>query len=303
MKNFLRSKIFVILITSVLFLDLSGCKCNHNNEPLTKEPSLDVSNDSIPYPGMTFLLPSPSEVLSIILNHNIAFKSNLTAPIDIDKKAVISQQQALILGVYFTDLSYNIIYKKYNEGIKSINSIHNLSQNLGIAYLLNDQYFKRIENNITEIDSIDAIFNEFTENSFNTIQSTGNDELLSIVAMGSGIEALYLCYNSDSLKSIDKELINKLLGQKVIFENYFKNFLNYNHKTSELESFIHDTRILYSLIQRNIIVDNVATVNEGKDANISIQDKPTMKINDKGIRELGDSVVVVRNKLINLKYQ
>ncbi|MHC1703865.1 MAG: hypothetical protein AB9846_08155 [Tenuifilaceae bacterium] len=304
MMNILfKSKIVESLIILTLILVLSGCKCNRDNQTIGKEFSQEVINDSIPYPGIIFLLPSPSEVLSIIINNDIAYNENLLAPLNIDKNAINSEQQALILGAYFTDLSYNIIYKNYHTATKNINSIQNLSQNLGIAYLFNDQYFKRIENNITNIDSINAIFNDFTNNSFNVIQSTGNNEMLSVIAMGSGIEAMYLSFISDSLKNIDKNLIPKFLGQKVIFDNYFKNFLNYNHNKPELKSFISDIKIIYSLIQHKIVINFETTVNEGREANITIKDRPTSTINEKGIRELGDSIIIVRNKLINLKYQ
>jgi len=304
MMNILfKSKIVEFQIILILVLVLSGCKCNRDNQTIEKEFSQEVINDSIPYPGIIFLLPSPSEVLSIIIDNDIAYNENLLAPMNIDKNAISSEQQALILGAYFTDLSYNIIYKNYHTATKNINSIQNLSQNLGIAYLFNDQYFKRIENNITNIDSLNAIFNDFTNNSFNVIQSTGNYELLSVIAMGSGIEAIYLSYISDSLKHIDKDLISKFLGQKVIFDNYFKNFLNYNHNKPELKFFIRDIKIIYSLIQSKIAVNYETTVNEGKEANITLKDRPISTITEKGIRELGDSIIIVRNKLINLKYQ
>jgi hypothetical protein len=303
MNILFKSKIVESQIILILVLVLSGCKCNRDNQTLEKEFDQEAVNDSIPYPGIIFLLPSPSEVLSVIINHDIAYYENILAPMNIDMNAISSEQQALVLGAYFTDLSYNIIYKNYHTATKNINSIQNLSQNLGIADLFNDQYFNRIENNITNLDSINAIFNDFTNNSFNVIQSTGNYELLSVIAIGSGIEAMYLSYISDSLISTDNDLISRFLGQKVIFDNYFKNFLNYNHNKPELKSFIRDIKIIYSLIQRKIVINYETTVNEGKEASITIKDRPTSTINENGIRELGDSIIIVRNKLINLKYQ
>lgn len=298
------SKIYGIVFLSILLIgQMWGCKCNRNKEFILKESNLDITKDTIPFPGMIFLLPSPSEVLSITLNKDIAYNQKLLVPAEAEKKAIISQYQALIMGVYLTDLSYSVIYKNYPVCIKNIEAIKNLSQSLGLNTILSDQYFKRIENNIASIDSLETIFNELTNNAFNVIESTGNYELLSTVAVGSGIEALYLSYNSITLKSIDKKLIAELMGQKVIFENYYKNFMNFNFNKPELKPFVEDIKKIYSLIERKVSVKNNTTVREISDNKIAIKDRIINSINEKGIREIGDSINVVRNKLITLKYQ
>lgn len=298
------SKISGIVFLSIILIgQIWGCKCNRNKEFVFKESKLSLIKDTIPFPGMVFLLPSPSEVLSITLNQDIAYNQNLLTPTDIEKKVIISHYQALITGVYFTDLSYCVIYKNYPEGIKNIEAIKKLSQNLGFGSILSDQYFKRIENSITSIDSLETIFDELTNNSFNAIESTGNYELLSAVAMGSGIEALYLSYNSINIKTIDKELVSELMGQKVIFENYYKNFMNFNYNKPELKPFVDDIKKIYSLIEREVNVKNNTTVRELNGNKIAIKDRIISSISEKGIREIGDSIIITRDKLVTLKYQ
>lgn len=299
----LSKTIGIVLLSILLIGQMWSCKCNRSKEIVINESKQDLVKDTLPFPGMIFLLPSPSEVLAITLNKNIAYNQKLLAPAEIENKAVVSQQQALIMGVYLTDLSYNTIYKNYQAGIKNIDAIKTLSQSLGFGPLLSDQYFKRIEDNISSIDSLEKILNELADNSFSAIESTGNNELLSSVAMGSAIEALYLSYNSINPNTIDKALVAELMGHKVFFENYYKNFMNFNYNKQELKSFINDVRTVYSLIVRNITVKNNTTVQEANNNRIAIKDKTTNSINIKGIHEIGDSIIVVRNKLINLKYQ
>ncbi len=304
MKTFIQTIKIGAIFSTLVLLGLSGCKCTHQDKEASKQLTLAESNDSFPYPGIVFLLPSPSEVLFTTYNNDIAFNSNLTAPKDLEKKTIISQQQALILGVYITDLSYNILYKNHQDGINTISSIEVLAQNLGIGSLLNDRYFQRIENNISNLDSIDAIFIDFSQNSFSTLEETGNNEVLSLVAMGSGIEAMYLINQSIDFKTITDAVLPNFIGQKVIYENYFKNFLNYNHSKPELKTFIHDIQCIYNLFERNVAVKSYSTVTGLENSHFDIKDRTeTTSFSEKGIRALGDSIVIVRNNLVNLKYQ
>lgn len=293
-----------LIITTTLLIGFYSCKCSHQESKVANDIATNASKDSFPYPGIIFLLPSPTEVLLTTINNDIAFNPKLIAPNDIEKKAIISHQQALILGVYLTDLSYNIIFKNHQAGIDNINSIKGLTEKLGIGSFFYERFLHRIETNINSIDSMNVIFEDFSQNSFETLETTGNSELLSLVAMGSGIEAMFLSYKSISIDNINNIILPNFLGQKIIYENYYKNFLNYNYNKPELKYFLNDLNCIYSLFKKNVAVKEHVTISDVKNSHFSIKDRQdTSPYNINGIRELGDSIVILRNNLINLKYQ
>lgn len=303
MKTFNQQLFFAIILTCILGIGITCCTCKHQERNELTNLTSSTSSDSFPYPGIVYLLPSPSEVLLNTFIDDIAFNPSLLAPENLDKKTIFSHQQAMIMGVYITDLSYNILFKNYTNGINNINTIQNLCQNLGIGSLLTDIYFKRIENNINNIDSIDAVFVDFTQNSFSTLESTGNNELLSLVAIGSGIETMYLSYASFDIETITNRLLPNFLGQRVIYDNYFKNFMNYNYDKPELKTFILDVKSIYSLFKRQVAVKNYSIVTKKKNSQFSIKDRSANTYTKESFQKLGDSIVIVRNKLVGLKYQ
>lgn len=304
MKKLRISLIVGLIFTASFSTVFYSCECSHQRNKVAGDTTITAFKDSFPYPGITYLLPSPSEVLLTTFDNDIAFNPKLIAPNDIDKNAIVSHQQALLLGVYLTDLSYNIIFKNHQAGIDDINSVKSLTEKLGIGSFFYDRFLHRIETNINSIDSMDIIFEDFSQNSFAALETIGNNELFSLVAMGSGIEALYISYKSISIDNINSTILPSFMGQKVIYENYYKNFLNYNYNKPELKYFLRDVKSIYSLFERNVAISENVSVSEVKDLHFSIKDKTNPPpYNEKGIRELGDSIVILRNNLINLKYQ
>lgn len=290
------------MILSVIFT-CAGTGCSDSG---TKKSSLTDSSllatDSLPDPGIAFLLPSPSEVLSIAINNKIVYNPKLLAPAGLEKKTVLSHQQALILGIYITDLAYNVIFQNSNAGIVNLNAIIYLSQNLGIDAVLRDDYFDRIESNISNVDSIHSIFDDFTENAFSTLEAAENYELLSVIAIGSGIEAIYLSYKTIDLGTLDKTTLPKIIEQKAIFENYYQNFNYYNRNKPELKDLQTNLDNIYSMYEQNIGIITKSTVRHKPDSTFAIKDSTTIAYTNNDMNQLGDSIVNLRNRIVQLKY-
>lgn len=304
MRTLNKQIIFGVFILILASVGCFSCKCSHKDKNTVVDTATLEYVDSFPYPGVTFLLPTPSEVLYATFDNDVVFIANLTAPIGLEKKAIASHQQALLLGIYLTDLSYNIIFKNHQEGLRCINTIQNLSEKLGIGSVLYDRFLKRIENNFYSIDSMEVIFNDFSQSSFSVLENMGDYERLSLIAMGSGIEAMYIGYKSIDLNKVNDVILSNFLGQNVIYENYYKNFINYNFRNTDLKSFIKDVNIIFRLVKRNITVSNNVSVSEVKDSYFVIKDNPSkLPPSVKNIKELGDSILIVRENLINFKYQ
>lgn len=296
----IHKSLFPIFLLSTFIYIQTGCKCKKEEKKEGKVYSQTEKSDSSPFSNMVFLLPAPSEVMFIINNYNIRYNANLMAPLGLEKNLVVSNHQALIMGVYLTDFSYNLLFKNYNSGFNCLNSIKTISKDMGLNVILDEPILKRVEDNIHNIDSIDAIFNEFLLNSFNSIESSGNYEILSLIAMGSGIESIYIGYNSLNFNHSDSLLVNNMLDQKIIFENYYKNFINYNYNKPEMDLLITDLNKIYRLYEQSVTL--IPNNKHGSTSNYTTKVKDIPMLNKKNLKQLGDSIEIVRNKIIDLNY-
>lgn len=302
MKIFRNAIHIGILIATSGIICFSSCKSIQKEKIEKEDIALEQSQDTSLYPGIAYLLPTPTEVLITTFQNKIEFYPEILTPQGVDKNALYTYQQALFLGVYMADLSYNILFNNQQGCLNNIKSIESLTNKLGIGSLFNNQYFNRIEKNIESIDSVNAIFNDFSENSFATLETTGNKELISLIAIGAGIESIYLNYKSVDFTTLTKEFIPNFLGLKVVFENYYKNYLQYNSNIPELKIFNSDLNSIYVLFSKSITLTTKSSATPVKNSHFKIKDKIESKQSDTLFKDLCDSVIIVRNKLIELKY-
>lgn len=297
----MKINILKIVLFALFIWNFNGCK-----QKPQEQVNMDDSNeyiDSTTLSKIVYLLPSPSELMQVLADQNVKLKPNLAAPTGIEKNIILSNQQSLILGVYLTDISYNILAKNYQTSISNLNSIQYLSQNLGLNQLIPEKSLRQIEKNINNVDSLDFIFDDFVQNSFNTISTTGNQELLSLVAMGVGIESMHFCFESINVETLNDTIIPFILSQKEIYHNFYLNFLNYNRNKTELKKFINDVSIIYSMYKKDIITDDkVSVISKGK-SDFAIKKTVNPYFNNVNLKKLIDSIEIVRKNLVELKYQ
>lgn len=74
--------------------------------------------------------------------------------------------------------------------------------------------------------------------------------------------------------------------------------MKYNSSKSDLNPFIQDVKVLYSIFKKNMVVKNNSIISRGHDSLLLIKDKTSKTYTLQGIQELGDSIIIVRNKLI-----
>jgi len=304
----MRTK-YPLLIASnlfaIIFLGLSSCintdngkQAQVNSQPQMEDDSLSILNTNIEY-----LLPSPNELLDIIFRGKIDYKPEYTLEDRKHTNIINSNFQALLLGVYISDFSYTLIYNDFNRSAKYFETIKTLAENLGISGMLNDQLFLRVENNLNNIDSLKAIYSSFSQNSFSSLSENGSKDILSLIAMGASIESIYLGYNVFKTESYDNSLRPFFVEQRMVFENFFQNYANYNFKKKDLRGFNHDLSSFYSLFKLNIwlIVDKNKL--SKVDSLISLDVKYIVKTSSDNVNDLGKSICNLRENLINLKYQ
>jgi hypothetical protein len=130
-----------------------------------------------------------------------------------------STAQALNLGVYAVDLSYSKFFEQVDQAGKCLMTMHKLSAELGIP----DERFivsvERIENNISNKDSLIKIANEIYVTTENNLKDNDRASAAALIIVGGWIEAMYIATNLTSKPAGDNELLERIADQKNSLNN------------------------------------------------------------------------------------
>lgn len=171
---------------------------------------------------MYYRFPSPDEMITVLNENKPEYVSNI---INSDKKAgeyLISKSQALNLGVYIADLAYLTYYGKHKESVGYLNSIYTLSDKLNIASAYNEELVSRIQNNITNSDSLKVLADYAMTSITNYLVANNKEETFAIISIGGFIEVLYLSLQITNEFSENNPVLQRIADQKLTLINLIK---------------------------------------------------------------------------------
>jgi hypothetical protein len=287
--------VFALLLSAMAY-SCSGGKTNQS------EADTELTEDTLAQDEMEIMLPTPSEVLSIVLTSGIKYSDGYMAPLGIEIKAVMVKHKALVLGVYFADFAYANYYNQRNASSEYFKALQELTRDLGVGSILNDAYFKRFDANLNNPDSLDAIFEDFSQNAYNTIIESGNRELLSMIGIGAAIEVLHIGINSIENAANPDEAIATVIDQSAVFDNYYNNFIAYNSDKPEFKNLTDDVTKIFKFFKEKLAKANNESVVTDSKQHFTISGGDTAKLSKTDLAQLRSMVSDVRKKLIDLKY-
>ncbi len=288
----------LIPFTLVLGILASCSGCKTGQPEATEEHKSDTLAEQL----MEIMLPSPSEVIEIVIMSGVKFSSDYMAPIGLEKKAVMVKHKAVSLGVYFTDFAYANFYNQRNFASEYLKAIQELSGDLGIGSILNDAYFKRFDLNLNNPDSLDAIFSDFSQNAYSSIIESGNSELLSMIGIGAAIEIMYIGVNSIEITGNSHVAIETVIEQSAVFENYYQNFMAYNSNKAEFNALISDISSIYDFFKLKVSKQTDEKVVTDSQNHFTIAGGDKSRLSQSDLVELKKMVTNIRGKLIDLNY-
>lgn len=295
-------KIFTLTILIVNLFVSFGCKCSRTDNEFSDIENSQIDSTYQPEEINEILIPSPIEVIEVISSSGFSYDPSILSKLGIEKKALLFKHKSLLLGVYVSDFAYASVFNDREISTQYFNAIQSLTKDLGINSVLNDAYYKRFENNINNYDSIDLIFKDFSTNAYNTLIETGNKEILSMIAIGSVVELLYIGLNSIEFNEHNQDVISRILEHKAIFENYYKNFILYNKEKEEFKSLIEDLDKIYSFFITKVSSEDHTVVATDMKNHFIIKDVTKSNISKKDLQDLYELIEASRTKMLELKY-
>ena len=146
-------------------------------------------------------IPSPVGSINELSGWGVDYNSALLVD---SKKQIASNTEfskALVLGVYNIDMSYAMVNNKGEDVLKFMKTVLTTSDALGLKSAMDQMIGKRVENNMSNKDSLLKISDEIFVKSDSYLRTNERVYTASTIFAGSWIESLYLtCKIAESVQ-------------------------------------------------------------------------------------------------------
>lgn len=221
-----RNLVFVALIAFFAF----ACS---NNENKKKASELDnMSSDLLDESIQSIPAPNSHEMMLLINKAGISYVFEITNPVENIDRYLSTKNKAINLGVYASDLSYNVVYQKKAETQAYLNNMLQLTADMNIGVDAKS-LSQRFESNIDQKDSLSSIVKELVEKSQDILNQTSQNEIALCFLTGSWIESLYLSGVITNFSDDKKDLCQIILKHY----DYLNVLLKYLDEKKESENF------------------------------------------------------------------
>lgn len=288
-------RIALILVSSLFFL---GCQQVGNKD--AKLQTDDEYNNTAGIEQareMFHRFPSPEEMLSIINKNLSDFDGALINSAAKSDRYLDSKSQALNLGVYTADLAYLTIHGQHSESMKYFEALYELSDKLRISAAFNRGFLRRIQDNVTNADSLKVISEQAFNNLSSYLEINRNEKVFVLISMGGFVEALYLSLQITGDYDAESDLVQKIADQKYVLDNivsYSKTYADDAAVKEILETLtpLHD---IYNSLE---LEENPTDVSSTEDGKLIIGGGDRLIIAEEQFNQLKEEAFSIRNAIV-----
>jgi len=294
-------------------------QCNTSNKPATGKGTdsiavtKDNANDSVPGDGtvaetasngtdsfsnISFLLPSPDEILGEILTGKIEFSAGLINDKSNAVNYIDTKHRALNLGIFVTDLAYLNLNDRKSDALEYFKVIRDLAQKINIYSVFNEDLYNRIQNNLTQKDSLNKISKELYYNMLGVLESSKRNNVYALVASGALMEALYLSTATVTKFSEFHEIAQKIFEQKYIIENFYE-FTSQFKSDNDVRSVLDQFNNLKDILNKTGTINTEKSVTMDKKDHMIIGGGEEIIVSEQAFRTFKDNVKKIRQEIVN----
>lgn len=252
--------LFFIIISAFFW------SCNNvQNLSLVENDSISFNIDTIHanrVKKIFYNVPSPIEMSSVIQRSGAQFKSDVLCSYKNFDKYTSMTKQALMLGVYGSDLSYVRLFEQIQLAINYLSSIKKLCDLIEIPEDQGSRYIQRMEKNINNKDSLLQIISETYAAADSYLKDNNRGNTATLVILGGWIESLYIATQiSDYANPSNKEIVDRIAEQKYSLNNMIELIKAYP-EDKDLQLFLpmlEELKTVYENVNIEYVKGNVVT--------------------------------------------
>lgn len=159
------------------------------------------------------------EMHTLFKSINATFNKKLLNPYENANQYEISGEKAVNLGIYAVDLSYSRAFDQIDFAGNYLKAMHKLATDLGIP---GDKFYlsvQRIEQNVSNKDSLVKIANELYSATDNYLKDSDRESAAALVVLGGWTEAMYIATHMVNKKQKDIEFLERIAEQRTSLKN------------------------------------------------------------------------------------
>jgi len=279
-----RPLFFVILL--FLFFSLScrnGTKEKESFIPVfsTYKPDSINKNNIPPKDEIFYGILTPVEICTIFNRLEIPHNNEILNPVSNKDQYLSSSKASINTGVYGVDFGYLKLFGVGQEMIDCMVTIRDMSNKLGVPDKYLTEPLKRINNDISESDTILSLMNDAYIKIEAHLREGGRESTAGLMVMGGWVEAMYiatqLVYNSEKP---DPEVIQKIAEQKYTLTtllSFLKNYYDdpvvvyYSKKLKYLKNYFDTFDIYFKKGDLEIDINKQVFRSTGSEMNVTLE--------------------------------
>lgn len=245
-------------------------------------------------------IPSPLEIAVLLKESGVGYDKSILNSYDNSSNYLTSSQKAINLGIYGTDLGYTNVFGENLEGLRYLNAVKGLADDLRIGQFFDLETIGRLATSSNNLDSLLML----TTKNFNSInhylQTQRRANLSVLLLTGGWLEALHITCQVAS-KNPNTGLEEKIGEQKITLESIMLLLSFFAETNDDIKSLIEDMTRLKSVYDKvEIIYTYEESTVEIVDGVMVIKDNSSSTINmtDEIVKEITNSTKELRSKFI-----
>jgi hypothetical protein len=292
-----------------ILLGLVIMACGGNKKPDLAEVEQEVASDqSFPeissenIESILASIPSPLELSVHVQESGIEFNAsylNKTANYDNYNS---SNEKALNLGIYGTDLGYTNLYSQIQAGLDYLSVVQKLADDLNIGQYFDFQSIKRLTDNSENLDSLLMVTNQNFDNINNHFIEQNNAGLSTLLLTGGWIEALHIT-SQVTLTQMDNQDLRERIGeQKIVLDNVIILLSVYSEHDKYIADLLVEMKKLEAAYMKvNITYKYEESTSKVVDGVLEIVSNSTseVQITNDDITKISAIIEDIRNAVIN----
>jgi len=288
---YLKQRFFLFAIPFLLL----SCE-ETNTTTFSKLPSFNLNQDSSTIQQEShvekiyFNVPSTMKTAYILKKAGATYDASFPLNPNKANDDFTTEQQALLLGIYGSDLNYTIVSNKNQETIYYLNSINSLGEKLGLGNILNQEMKNRIEKNVNSKDSMQVIITDLFWKIEQSLNEDGRSRIGALIVTGGWIEGLYVA-TQIAIKMPENIKIKSIICQQKFSSKDVLELV----KNSCSSEYISDV-VLRPLKQINASLSKIKTRQEFYSSELNI-DENDMIIDNNVINEITTIIEQIRDDI------
>ena len=299
-KNFkLNTKVIALGLASVLISSCGDPKTEGETNGDDLPDTDTVKAVALNVGGELFSVPSPIQTALLIQKSGVAYdKAILNAG---SKNGQYSSDfaKALNLGVYGADLGYVSMYNQTQDALGYLGAVKQLADKLGVSAAFDQQTMKRINDNISNKDSMLVLVGIAYRASDAYLKTNKRTEISSLILTGGWIESMHFSIVAYNKKPTD-EIKFRIAEQKQALGSIIKLISSHNlPDASELVKELEELAKIYEGIttKYNFVEP---TTDEAKKITY-INSTTEVNVSKEQLDQIAEKVKAMRDNIINAK--